>query len=299
MGYPNHGAGGRLDGTTAGHPGLIKAMNTTPFHSAKVGKAPRLLAVAGLAALAAIVALPGTSFAAATASAVPPLNGQALGQAIVGLPSGQETAAVVAVGGSSGHWSGASGLASIAAGTPAGTGGEIRIGSISKTFIATVVLQLVAEHRVSLDEPIQRYLPGLLPAGDPPITVAELLNHTSGLGPADGVVNTGDPAWFLTNRLDGFTTEQLLGSVLQEPLIFAPGSHQQYNGVNYIVLAMLVQHVTGHTYAQEIQPLACSPLATCPAHLSSASPRSSPPTPTRCWRPSSPSPRLPMTRQPA
>lgn len=234
-------------------------MNTTPFHRAKVGKAPRLLAVAGLAALAAVVAVPGTSIAA-PGPAGPPLNGQALGQAIAGLPSGQETAAVVTVGGSSGHWSGASGLASIAAGTPASTGDEIRIGSISKTFIATVVLQLVAEHQVSLDEPIQRYLPGLLAAGDPPVTIAALLNHTSGLGPADGVVNTGDPAWFLANRLGRYTTDQLLGSVLQEPLVFAPGSHQQYNGVNYIVLAMLIQRVAGHGYAQEIQQRILGPL---------------------------------------
>lgn len=230
---------------------------------------PRLLAVAGLTAIA--IAIPGTG-RAASGPVVPPLDGQALAQAIAGLPSSQETAALVAVGGRSGRWSGASGLANLAAGAPAAAGDEVRIGSISKTFIATVVLQLVAEHRISLDQPVQRYLPGLLRADDPPVTVAELLNHTSGLGPVDGSVNTGDPQWFLTQRLGTYTTDQLLGPVLQQPLIFAPGTHQQYNGVNYIVLAMLIQQVTGHGYAQEIQQRILTPLGLRHTFVPTASP---------------------------
>ncbi|HEX4832319.1 MAG TPA: serine hydrolase domain-containing protein [Trebonia sp.] len=107
---------------------------------------------------------------------------------------------------------------------------------------------------------MQRYLPGLLRAGDPPVTIAELLNHTSGLGPADGVATSGDPQWFLANRLRTFTTAGLLGPVLQQPLIFAPGSQQQYNGVNYIVLAELIQRVTGHSYGQEVRQRILRPL---------------------------------------
>lgn len=238
-------------------------MNSLPpkVSRAVAGKAPRLLPVAGLAVagLAVIaIAVPGTS--RASEPAVPPLNGQALSQAIAGLPSSQETAALVAVGGQAGRWSGTSGLASLATGAPAAPDDEVRIGSVSKTFIATVVLQLVAEHRIALDQPVQRYLPGLLRADDPPVTIAELLNHTSGLGPADGTVNTGDPQWFLTNRLGTYSTDELLGPVLQQPLIFAPGTHQQYNGVNYIVLAQLIERVTGHGYAQEIQQRILSPL---------------------------------------
>jgi D-alanyl-D-alanine carboxypeptidase len=114
---------------------------------------------------------------------VPPLDGQALAQSIAGLPGSQETAALIAVGGRSGRWSGASGLASLAASTPALPGDEVRAGSISKTFIATVVLQLAAGHRISLGQPVQHWLHGLLRDGDPPVTIAELLNHTSGLGP--------------------------------------------------------------------------------------------------------------------
>jgi D-alanyl-D-alanine carboxypeptidase len=221
----------------------------------------RWSAVTAAAVAFVIMAVPGPAgLAAAAQSALPPLNTQALAQAIAGLPSSQQAAAVVTVTGRSGSWSGTSGLADLATGNPATAADEVRIGSISKTFIATVVLQLVAQHRISLDKPVQQYLPGLLDRDDPPITIAELLDHTSGLGPADGTVNTGDPQWFLANRLGTYTTSQLLGPVLQQPLIFPPGTRQQYNGVNYIVLAMLIQKVTGHGYAQEIERRIVGPL---------------------------------------
>jgi D-alanyl-D-alanine carboxypeptidase len=236
----------------------------------------RWLAVtaAGFAAVAfaATAVLGAAGLAAAAQSPLPPLKAQALARAIAGLPSSQQAAAVVTVTGRSGSWSGTSGLANLASGDPATAADEVRIGSISKTFIATVVLQLVARHQVSLDQPVQQYLPGLLRTDDPPITIAELLDHTSGLGPASGTVNTGDPQWFLANRLGTYTTSQLLGPVLQQPLIFPPGTRQQYNGVNYIVLAMLIQKVTGHGYAQEIQRRILRPLGLDHTYIPAASP---------------------------
>ena len=231
----------------------------------------RWLAVTAVAFVA--MAVPGAADPAAAAqSPLPPLNTQALAQAIAGLPSSQQAAAVVTVTGRSGSWSGTSGLADLATGAPATAADEVRIGSISKTFIATVVLQLVAQHRISLDQPVQQYLPGLLRQDDPPITIAELLDHTSGLGPADGTVNTGDPQWFLANRLGTYTTSQLLGPVLQQPLIFPPGTQQQYNGVNYIVLAMLIQKDTGHGYAQEIERRILRPLGLDHTYIPATSP---------------------------
>ena len=234
----------------------------------------RWLTVTAVALAAFIVmAVPGAAGRAAAAQApLPPLNTQALAQAIAGLPSSQQSAAVVTVTGASGSWSGSSGLADLATGDPATAADEVRIGSISKTFIATVVLQLVAQQRISLDRPVQQYLPGLLRQDDPPITIAELLNHTSGLGPADGTVNTGDAQWFLANRLGTYTTGQLLGPVLQQPLIFPPGTRQQYNGVNYIVLAMVIEKVTGHGYAQEIERRILRPLGLDHTYIPATSP---------------------------
>ncbi|WP_442910882.1 serine hydrolase domain-containing protein [Kitasatospora sp. NBC_01266] len=74
--------------------------------------------------------------------------------------------------------------------------GRIRVGSVTKTFVATVLLQLSAEGRVGLDDPIGKYLPGVVPNGDA-ITVREVLNHTSGI-----VDCTEDPRFDLTTEDD-------------------------------------------------------------------------------------------------
>jgi D-alanyl-D-alanine carboxypeptidase len=71
-------------------------------------------------------------------------------------------------------------VADLATGAALRPDARFRVGSITKTFVATVVLQLVGEGRLLLDEPVGRRLPGLLANGDT-ITVRQLLNHTSGL----------------------------------------------------------------------------------------------------------------------
>src|SRR5215469_14142781 len=73
-----------------------------------------------------------------------------------------------------------SGLADVATRTPMAAGDRVRVGSVTKTFVATVVLQLAAEHRLSLGDTVARWLPGLVPGGTG-ITVKELLQHTSGI----------------------------------------------------------------------------------------------------------------------
>ena len=77
-------------------------------------------------------------------------------------------------------WQGASGLADLRAKRPARAGDRFRVGSVTKSFVATLVLQLVGEGRLSLDDNLERWLPGLVPNGEQ-ITVRQLLNHTSGL----------------------------------------------------------------------------------------------------------------------
>ena len=77
-------------------------------------------------------------------------------------------------------WQGASGLGDLHAKRPARAGDRFRIGSVTKSFVATVALQLVGEDKLGLDDHLERWLPGLVPNGDD-ITVRQLLNHTSGL----------------------------------------------------------------------------------------------------------------------
>jgi D-alanyl-D-alanine carboxypeptidase len=77
-------------------------------------------------------------------------------------------------------WQGAGGLGDLGAKRPARAGDRFRIGSVTKSFVATVALQLVGEDKLGLDDHLERWLPGLVPNGDD-ITVRQLLNHTSGL----------------------------------------------------------------------------------------------------------------------
>jgi len=74
----------------------------------------------------------------------------------------------------------ASGLADLATKTPIAVGDRVRVGSLTKTFVATVVLQLAAEHLLSISDTVSRWLPGLVPGGAG-ITIRELLQHTSGI----------------------------------------------------------------------------------------------------------------------
>jgi D-alanyl-D-alanine carboxypeptidase len=136
-----------------------------------------------------------------------------------------------------------SGLAEIAAGTPMGPRDRFRIGSLTKTYVSTAVLQLVAHHRVDLSDPASRYLPGLL-AGKPRITVRELLNHTS------GVYDFNNDPRVLAPYLKGdlghvWTPRRLVRIALTHALVASPGTAYHYSNTNYLLAGLVVQAVTG------------------------------------------------------
>ncbi|WP_433833161.1 serine hydrolase domain-containing protein [Actinoplanes sp. CA-015351] len=140
-------------------------------------------------------------------------------------------------------------------------GSRFRAGSITKPFIATVVLQLAGEGRLKLDDIVRRWLPGLLPDG---ITVRHLLQHTSGLPnytntPAFGAV-FGGPADLVRLRYRTWTPRELLGFVDGMPLRFEPGTDWWYANTNYILLGLLIERVTGSAYAAEIRRRILRPL---------------------------------------
>ncbi|MFD8596090.1 serine hydrolase domain-containing protein [Kitasatospora sp. NPDC059646] len=216
----------------------------------------------GTAAIGALVVAlaAGTASAAPAAGAAAP-NAAALSASIAGLPNAQLTSAVVLVGGDGGRWSGTSGTGDPATGRPVAADGRFRIGSISKIFTATVLLQLAAEHRVDLDGTVQQYLPDTLPKGYPDVTVRQLLNHTSGLPTAQGLGDDdGSAEWFVAHAADSWTPEQVVRTAMANPKQFEPGTAQQYNGVNYFVAGLLIEKVTGHSYAQEVTARLLRPL---------------------------------------
>ncbi|MFE2939003.1 serine hydrolase domain-containing protein [Streptomyces sp. NPDC059255] len=196
-------------------------------------------------------------------SPLPSLSTKALQSAIDDLEHPRATGAQLRVGGAAGRWYGTSGVADLRSGRSIRTGDQVRAGSISKAFIATVVLQLVREGRLRLDGPVQRYLPDLLPAEYPEIRLSHLLMHTSGLPDASGPdqPDLSTPEQILAHRYDRLTPARLLARVTRtKGMKFDPGTKQEYRGTNFLLLAMVVERVTGRAYGAEIHRRIAQPL---------------------------------------
>ena len=149
----------------------------------------------------------------------------------------------------------AAGVNDLATNTALVPSARFRIGSITKTFIATIVLQLVGEGRLKLDEPVARRLPGLISNGDR-VTVRQLLNHTSGLPDY-----TGDPellAGIAKNRV--WSPEELVALAERQRQQFTPGTAFGYSNTNYIVTGLLIEAVTGRPLARALKRRVFSPL---------------------------------------
>jgi D-alanyl-D-alanine carboxypeptidase len=125
---------------------------------------------------------------------------------------------------------------------------RFRTGSISKTFTAVLVLQLVGEGKLRLSDSVARWLPGLLPSGSE-ITVRELLNHTSGL--YDYVHDPGVRATWGTDNVP--PPRRLVAIAAAHGLDFRPGTRWEYSSTNYQVLGLLVERVSGHSLAAELR----------------------------------------------
>ncbi|MFE2107004.1 serine hydrolase domain-containing protein [Kitasatospora sp. NPDC059463] len=163
-------------------------------------------------------------------------------------------------------WSAAVGAADTATGRPRSPRERFRIGSLTKTFTATVVLQLRAEGRLGLDDPVERWLPGVVRGNGndgTTITVRQLLGHTSGLFSFDE-----DPAMiqrlaspdFLLHRYDTYRPEDLVRTALAHPPLFPPGTSRAYSNTNYLLAGMIIAEVTGRSYGEEIERRIIRPL---------------------------------------
>ncbi|MDQ1051180.1 D-alanyl-D-alanine carboxypeptidase [Streptomyces sp. V4I2] len=216
-------------------------------------------ALSGTAALAAGVALP-TPRAAASPMPLPPLDPTALQAAIDYLENPPSTAAQLRIGGAAGQWRGTSGVADIRTRRPVRAADKVRVGSITKVFVATVVLQLVAEGRIKLDTPVRRVLPGLLPERYAAVTVAHLLNHTSGLPDHVGIPEPETAEEVFQHRFDHWTPREWVATATHGPLKFAPGTRQEYRGINYVLAALIIDTVTGRPYGEAVEARILRPL---------------------------------------
>jgi D-alanyl-D-alanine carboxypeptidase len=149
-------------------------------------------------------------------------------------------------------WSGASGPPRSGSTTPLSGSTPFAIASVTKTFTAAIVLQLVEEGRIDLEAAVNRYLPELTIARG--VTVRQLLSHTSGiedlLAPMRERLNA-EPSriWQPAEVL------ALLG-----PSTFAPGTDWSYSNTNYVIAGLLVERVTGEPFTDELERRIIGPL---------------------------------------
>jgi D-alanyl-D-alanine carboxypeptidase len=135
-----------------------------------------------------------------------------------------------------------------------------RIASLTKTYVATVVLQLVGEGKLRLGDAVERWLPGVVPNGDK-ITMRMLLNHTSGL-----YDHERDPevlAPYLSGDLGYYWSPiRLVKLATSRPPLFAPGATKLsvYSSTNYVVLGLVVSAVTGRSIGAELKRRIFQPL---------------------------------------
>jgi D-alanyl-D-alanine carboxypeptidase len=170
-----------------------------------------------------------------------------------------------------GEWTGSAGAAELGESAKPPIDGHIRIGSNTKTFTATVVLQLVAEGKVELDTPAAHYLPEL--GLDARITVRMLLQHTSGVfnfsGEVydDGTFAPGIPIPYsatgrewVDDRFKIYRPQELVELALSKPARFEPGTGWSYSNTNYVLARLLIEKVTGRSVAEEMRRLILGPL---------------------------------------
>jgi D-alanyl-D-alanine carboxypeptidase len=154
------------------------------------------------------------------------------------------------------QWRLAAGVADRATGRPAQPGDHWRIFSNTKSFVSTVVLQLAGEGRLSLDDTVDRWLPGVVRGhgnDGTRITLRQLLNHTSGLYDP-----TNDPG-FSTDE-GGVSPREIVRAAVAHPPMFPPGQGWDYSNTNYLLVGKVIEAVTQRRPDVEIQRRILVPL---------------------------------------
>ena len=135
-----------------------------------------------------------------------------------------------------------------------------RIASLTKTYVATVVLQLVAEGKLRLNDSVERWLPGVVPNGKK-ITIRMLLNHTSGLADHEKDPEVLKP--YLGGDLGYYWSPiRLVEIAVSRPTLYAPGHTKvsTYSSTNYVILGLIINAATGRSVGAELRHRLFQPL---------------------------------------
>ncbi len=122
---------------------------------------------------------------------------------------------------------------------------KFRVGSITKTFTAVMILQLVEEDKLSLDTPLAKFFPNIGDAEN--ITIEHLLRHRSGLGSV-----TDDPSYRVWHT-KAQTRDKMLELIAAQPKRFEPDERTQYSNTNYLLLGYIIEAVSEKTYGEELK----------------------------------------------
>lgn len=173
--------------------------------------------------------------------------------------------AVAVASGPGFRWEGAAGVADVEKRERLTPGHRFRIGSVTKIFVATVVLQLVAEGRLTLDDEAGPIAEG--------VTIRQLLNHTTGFRDfQDDLVSLFEP--YRKNRAYRWPLgpREQLALVKKRPPLFPPGTGWSYSGSNYLMLGLIVEETTGGTLREELKRRIVEPLGLASTDLPGDSP---------------------------
>ncbi|MGX2997217.1 serine hydrolase domain-containing protein [Streptomyces sp. JNUCC 64] len=166
-----------------------------------------------------------------------------------------------------GTWRTATGVGDLRTGRPRGADDRYRVGSVTKTFVAASLLLLEGDGRLDLDDPVERWLPGLVRGGGSDgrrITVRQLLNHTSGI--PDYIRDEDfrrtrfhDPG-FRSHRFVSLSPRRLVRTALAHPAAFRPGTSWGYSNTNYVLAGLVIEAVTGRPYGETVRDRIVRPL---------------------------------------
>ncbi|MFF5210317.1 serine hydrolase domain-containing protein [Streptosporangium sp. NPDC000396] len=154
-----------------------------------------------------------------------------------------------------------SGVADLTSRRPVSPNGYFRIASVTKTFVATVILQLAGDGRLSLDDTVEQWLPGVVSGNGNDgraITIRQLLQHTSGIH--DVYPDYTSAKDFYRHRYDTYTPEQTVARTMRHQPDSQPGKDWSYSNTGYVLLGMIIQRVTGHPWHEEVRDRIARPL---------------------------------------
>ncbi|MEW1680098.1 serine hydrolase domain-containing protein [Streptomyces sp. NPDC093594] len=232
---------------------MRKRMRTTAVAAVAVGLSVALAAPA--------VAAPGGSGAGDTG------DHRATRRAVQAAVAGGVPGVTVRADDRRGAWTTTAGVGDLRTERKRSPQDRYRVGSITKTFVATVLLQLEAEGKLSLDDTVDTWLPGLVTGNGHDgtrITLRQLLNHTSGVFNYTADEDFGRTYFlkegFFEHRYDTLAPEELVRIATSHEPDFAPGAGWNYSNTNYVLAGMVIEKATGRPYGEEVRRRVIAPL---------------------------------------